>query len=122
MLYGDHKPFFDSPEAYQDLGIDFDMSTWKGVLDYYGTPWMIWANASAKEVFSSDFRGTGPDVSPGYLMNVLFQELGWGGNAFMQFTTSILPRLPVMCLRPCAPAIRSPIIFPPVVATPTPSC
>ena len=96
MLYGDHKPFFDSPEAYQDLGIDFDMSTWKGVLDYYGTPWMIWANASAKEVFSSDFRGTGPTVSPGYLMNVLFQELGWGGNAFMQFTSSILSRLPVI--------------------------
>ncbi len=96
LLYGDHNPYFGSPEAYRDLGISFDMSTEMGVLDYYGTPWLIWANSSAKSIIPSDFCGIGPTVSPGYLMNVLFNELGWSGNAYMQFTNSIRASLPVV--------------------------
>ncbi len=95
LIYGDHNPYLSSEQVYREMGIAFDMSTEKGLVDYYGTPWLIWANEAAKECFGKDFTGDGPTVSPGYLMDVLFQELGWRGNAFMQFTDSVMRRVPV---------------------------
>ena len=96
LIYGDHNPRFDGETAYQDLGLSFDMSTEKGVLDYYSTPWLLWANDAAKQTLGRDFVGDGQVISPGYLMNVLFHELGWGRCAFMQFTDSVLERLSVV--------------------------
>ena len=101
LLYGDHNPYFDSETAYQDLGLSFDMGTEEGFLNYYGTPWLLWANSAAREVIPSSLSGTGATVSPGYLMNVLFHELGWTGNAFMHFTDSVLARLPVVSTNGC---------------------
>lgn len=96
LIYGDHNPRLDDGNVYSDLGLSFDMQTEKGFLDYYGTPWMIWANNAAKEMMGSPFPGEGPTVSPGYLMNVLFDTLGWTGPAFMQFTSEIQKTLPVV--------------------------
>ena len=96
LIYGDHNPKLDDGTVFLDLGLSFDMKTERGVLGYYGTPWMIWANEAAKNVFGDVFRGQGPTVSPGYLMNVLFNTLGWEGNAFMQFTSEIQSTLPVV--------------------------
>ena len=36
-------------------------------------------------------------ISPGYLMNILFREIGWEGPAFMQFTSDAMLHLPVIC-------------------------
>lgn len=96
LIYGDHNPYLSSEQVYQELGITFDMSTEEGFLDYYGTPWLIWANEAAKAFYGKTFSGNGPTVSPGYLLNVLFQELGWRGSAFMQFTDTVMKRLPVV--------------------------
>ena len=96
LIYGDHNPRLDEGTVYSDLGLSFDMQTKEGVINYYGTPWMIWANDAAKKIFEIDFRGNGPTVSPGYLMNVMFNTLGWSGNAFMQFTSEIQKTLPVV--------------------------
>ncbi len=96
LIFGDHNPRLDDGTVYDDLGLSFDMQTEKGVLDYYGTPWMIWANEAAQIVFGKRFQGEGPTVSPGYLMNVLFKTLGWPGPAFMQFTAEIQKTLPVV--------------------------
>ena len=96
LIYGDHNPYLSSEQVYQELGITFDMSTEEGFLDYYGTPWLIWANEAAKAFYGKTFTGNGPTVSPGYLLNVLFQELGWRGSAFMQFTDTVMKRLPVV--------------------------
>ena len=96
LIYGDHNPRLDDGKVYSDIGLSFDMQTKEGVLNYYGTPWMIWANDSARKMFAKDFQGEGPTVSPGYLMNVLFNTLGWPGNAFMQFTSEIEKTLPVV--------------------------
>lgn len=96
LIYGDHNPYLSSEQVYLDLGITFDMTTEEGMLHYYGTPWFIWANDAAKESFDRDFLGEGPTVSPGYLLNVLFQELGWRGSAFMQYTNCMMQHIPVV--------------------------
>ena len=43
--------------------------------------------------------GDAPTVSPGYLMNVLFDELSWNGPAFMQYTREVMAHIPVICNR-----------------------
>lgn len=91
LLYGDHNPrltqrFYDS----------LDMSQEESFLRMYGTPYIIWANETAKEICGNSFTGVAPVVSPGYLMNVLFQEIGWQGNDFMGFTNAVCEHLPVL--------------------------
>ena len=96
LLYGDHTPYFTEAPVYGDCGVSFDMSTEEGFFAYYGTPYLIWANDAAKDLLGTDMVGEGPTVSPGYLMNLLFERLGWEGSAFMQFTDRIRARLPVV--------------------------
>ena len=100
LIYGDHKPWFGM-DAYKELGISFDLNTEKGMLDYLSTPYIIWANESAKEVLQNDFQGSGETVSPGYLMNVLFEQLNYKGPAFMQYTDSLKVHIPVISAMDC---------------------
>ena len=91
LLYGDHNPrltqwFYDT----------LDMSREESFLRMYGTPYIIWANDAAKQICDNSFTGKGPIISPGYLMNVLFREIGWEGNDFMAFTNSVREHLPVI--------------------------
>lgn len=95
ILYGDHKPYFSEAPVYEEAGISFDMQSEQGFIDYYSTPYLIWANQAAKDKLGKEFTGELPTVSPGYMMNVLFDVLGWEGNAFMKFTDGIMESLPV---------------------------
>ena len=96
LIYGDHNPFLNREEVYTESGMSLDHSTEKGLLDYYGTPWLLWANEAARPLLRRELRGEGPTLSPGYLLNVVFDSLGWRGSAFMQFTETIRPLLPVV--------------------------
>ncbi|MBQ2960953.1 MAG: LTA synthase family protein [Oscillospiraceae bacterium] len=96
LVYGDHNPLFTDNAVYTEAGVSFDMSSEKGFMDYYSTPYMIWANETAKELLGHDFTGKGPVISPGYLMGVLFEQLGWKGSAYMQFTGAMREKLPVI--------------------------
>ena len=96
LLYGDHNPWLEKRSVYEEAGISLDQSTGEGMLQYYGTPYLIWANDAAKELLGKDFVGQGPTVSPGYLLNVVFHELGWTGSAFMQYTAQVMDKLPVV--------------------------
>lgn len=96
LIYGDHNPLFTDNAVYEECGVEFDMNTEEGFLRYYSTPYMIWANDQAKETLGNEFTGEGPLISPGYLMGVLFEELGWKGSAYMQFTSSMREKLPVI--------------------------
>ena len=98
LIYGDHKPWFGDA-VYAELGIPITMETEQGMADYLGTPYLIWANKAAKEVLQDDMTGEGPMTSPGYLMNILFERLGWKGPAFMQFTEAIREYIPVICTK-----------------------
>ena len=98
LIYGDHKPLF-SDEVYEELGILNSMETEQGMVNYLGTPYLIWANQSAKEMLKDDMTGDSPLTSPGYLMNELFSRIGWPGPAFMQFTDEVKEHVSVICTR-----------------------
>ena len=100
LIYGDHKPWLGS-EVYEELGVSFDLSTEKGMLEYLSTPYIIWANEAAKELLQNGFHGNGKTVSPGYLMNVLFDQLGYKGPAFMQYTGNMMFNIPVISAMGC---------------------
>src|SRR5699024_7671272 len=80
VLFGDHKPFLgENTKGYEMLGINMDVNTVEGFRNYYSTPYVIWANDSAKEVLGDDFVGEGPEISPIYLMPYLMEKMGYPG-------------------------------------------
>lgn len=97
LLYGDHKPWMGNDAAYyHELGINFDLSTQEGVTNYYGTEYLLWANDAAKKQLGFSFRGEGPTTCSGFLMNVVFDVLGWKGPAYMQLANEVRQVLPVV--------------------------
>ena len=98
MLYGDHCPNIgDSSYVSTGLGVDMDASTEAGFTNMFTTEYLIWANDAARAALGTEMTGEGPRVSACYLMNVLFDQLGWTGSAFMQFSRETQARLPVVC-------------------------
>ena len=59
-------------------------------------PYLFWANGAARAALGSDFVGQGPDLSPCFLMNELFEQCGWDGPGYMQYTDTVRERLPVL--------------------------
>lgn len=97
LVYGDHKPWMgDNNATYSELGVNLDLSTHEGFLNYYATRYLIWANSAAKAVAGNDFVGEGPMISPCYLMNELFSQLGWEGPAYMKFMNEARKSIPVI--------------------------
>lgn len=97
ILFGDHNPWMgDGNSVYTAMGLTFDMSTADGFLDYYSTPYLIWANDAAKAVLGADFQGQGPDIGPYFLMNQLFQLCGWQGPAYLQALNGVAQRVSVV--------------------------
>lgn len=97
VAFGDHKPWFgDGNSAYQELGVNLDTATEEGFYNYYSTRYLIWANDAAKAALDNDFVGEGPDVSSCFLMNLLFDQCGWQGDAWAQAATEIWRTLPVL--------------------------
>jgi hypothetical protein len=94
LMYGDHKPWLgDYESCYEELGIDVNVSKMKGMVNYYGTEYVIWANEAAKAVLGDEFTGEGPTVGVTFLMNELFAKLGWKGDAHMQMMEEVRSEL-----------------------------
>lgn len=91
VFFGDHNPWLGySNSVYNELGINLDTSTWDGFMNYYCTPYLIWLNDAAEEVFG-DISGEGADISPCFLMNVLFDKLELGaGSEYMQLMDELM--------------------------------
>lgn len=90
VVFGDHMPYLsDGNTIYNEIGMNLDVSTKEGFLNYYSTEYVIVANDAAKQVSGNDFAGEGPTTSPCFLMNVLFDELGWKGPKYMQYTNHV---------------------------------
>lgn len=85
LIYGDHQPRLSRcDEFYALAGLDFSAEKTDSMVDSYTTRYLIWVNEAARELLGSDLVGEGPTVSPTFLMDVVFEQLGWRGNAFMQ--------------------------------------
>jgi hypothetical protein len=97
VIYGDHKPWLgNNKEVYADLGINLDMSTEDGFFNYLTTDYLIWINPAAEQVLGREIKGQGPTISPCYLMNVVFEQLGWEGTAFSKLNDRYRQVMPVM--------------------------
>ena len=97
VLFGDHKPWLgNAASVYSALGIDLSGQDKASFYNYWSTRYLMWANDAAKEMLGNDFVGTGPDVSPCFLMNVLFEQCGWAGDAYMQAVYDCWKALPVI--------------------------
>ena len=96
LIYGDHNPAFGFTRVYNECGLAYDLKQEDDFLRYFGTPYLIWANDAARAQLGSDFTGEGPTVSPGYLMNVLFDALGWQGSAYLQYVGGVMKSLPLI--------------------------
>ena len=95
----DHKPWLGySNSAYQELGVNLELSSEEGFYNYYATRYLLWANDAAKAALGRELTGEGPDVSSCFLMNLVFDQLGWTGDAWAQATTDIWREIP-----PCSP-------------------
>lgn len=90
VAFGDHKPWLgEGNSVYDMLGINLDVSTLEGFYNYYATPYIMYANDAAKQITGNQFVGEGADLAPNYLMNELFEKLGYDGPAFMKITDSV---------------------------------
>ena len=97
VLFVDHKPWLgNNSSVYQALGIDLSQGGRSSFYSYWSTRYLIWANDAAKEVLGREIVGEGPDVSPCFLMNVLFDQLGWKGDAYMQAVDRCWREAPVI--------------------------
>lgn len=97
VFFGDHKPWLgEQSVTYDALGIDIRSGTAESFFNYYATDYLIWANDAAKEVLGTDFVGTGPDISPCFLMNVLFDQCGWEGPGYTALTDEVMAATPLL--------------------------
>lgn len=97
VFFGDHKPWLgEQSVTYDALGIDIRGSTDESFFNYYATDYLIWANDAAKAVLGTDFTGTGPDISPCFLMNVLFDRCGWEGPGYRKLTDAVMAQTPLL--------------------------
>lgn len=97
VFFGDHKPWLgDQGYVYPLLGIDFEHDAEQGFYNKYSTEYLIWANDAAKKTLGDSFVGTGPTISPCFLMNVLFDRCGWEGPSYQKLTDEVMAQLPVV--------------------------
>lgn len=98
ILFGDHSPSMgDQVIGMKMMGIPSDLSTVEGMQASYETPYMIWANPKAKEVFKGrTLVGKGPNLEPNFLMAYAMKSLGLKGTAFCQFSQDLLDKQTVM--------------------------
>ncbi len=97
LIFSDHNPFLGSDNVgYQQMGIDMNTATENGFMNYYGVPYFIWANKTAKNITGSEFRGEAPTISPMFLMPELFEILGWKGDSYLQYLIDLKKELSVI--------------------------
>ncbi|MBQ7099152.1 MAG: LTA synthase family protein [Oscillospiraceae bacterium] len=97
VFFGDHKPWLgEQSVTYAALGIDITSDSDDAFYHYYATDYLFWANDAAKAVLGTDFTGIGPDISPCFLMNVLFEKCGWEGPGYTKLTDAVLDAVPML--------------------------
>ena len=97
VTFGDHLPWMgDNKAFYEEMGVNLDLGTEEGFFTHYSTRYLIWANDAARAVLGRDVRGEGPAISPCYLMNLVFGQLGWEGPGFMQAMDGMMEVFPIV--------------------------
>lgn len=105
MYFGDHLPFLGSEFAGYDA-MKYDVGTSYGIDEYlntYETPYFIWSNSSAKDLFKKQGKalpvGEAPEISPNYLGPVLFDYVGFNHSTYFNYLNEIRTLMPVISRR-----------------------
>lgn len=97
ILFGDHNPWLgENNSVYEMLGIDLNLDTPEGAKNYYGTPYVFYANDIAKKQLKREFVGQGSTVSPMFLMNEYFEYIGIGGSAYLNYLQTVKEKIEVI--------------------------
>ena len=97
LLYGDHHPHLkNTAEFYPAAGLVLNAETPEGLRNSYSTRYCLWLNEAAREKLGGDLIGEGPAVSPGFLMALVFDRLGWRGSAYMQLESEVREEISVI--------------------------
>ena len=97
IIFGDHKPTMGAGGfGYEELGIDISGQTPEALLNRFSTPYIIYANDSAKRVLGYAFVGEGPTISANYLFPLFFELSGEQGSPFMSYLNSLRRNVPVI--------------------------
>ena len=97
VVFTDHLPWMgDGNVFYEEMGIDVDITERESFRTRFETDYLIWANDAAKKQLGNNFLGKGPTISPHYLMNLVFEQCGWEGPAYMQAMDELMQSLPVI--------------------------
>jgi len=85
VVAGDHMPWMGNDDfVYAELGVSVDVNTEEGFLNFFSTPYFIWANYAARALLENDFSGYGGSFSPSFLMGEVFDLISWEGDSYMQ--------------------------------------
>ena len=99
VLYGDHKPWLgDNSCVADELGVNYNLSTQEGFLNYYSTEYLIWGNSSAQEKYCLN-NSSGPIISTCYLFPLLFKQLGIDGCGYADYLMERMNTLNVITSR-----------------------
>ena len=86
VLYGDHKPWLgDNSSIVDELAIPYDTTSENGIINYYSTEYIIWANNRTKELYPGVFAEKGPTISTCYLLPYVFQKLEWNSCGYSNY-------------------------------------
>lgn len=97
ILFGDHNPYLgENNLSYNELGINLSMDSIEGFVNYYETPYIIYANNSAKNTYNKSFVGKGNTISSMFLMNELFDYCDLKGNEYLQYMSDLKSKIDVI--------------------------
>ncbi len=97
VMFGDHKPWGGVNHVlFQEAGADFDTSSAQGMEDYYGTPYVILANPAAQASLEGQYPGYGGVISNHFLLNKVFQLVGWEESDRMALASEVMAEVPVV--------------------------
>jgi phosphoglycerol transferase MdoB-like AlkP superfamily enzyme len=97
IVFGDHNPWMGNTHGvYTELGIDFDFNDERGFTNYYGVPYIVFANDAAKRALGDEFTGRGENFSPCFLLGEIFARARLGGNEFMKASNEVRAITPVI--------------------------
>lgn len=90
ILFGDHNPWLgENNSVYDMLGINLDLETVEGGQNYYQTPYVIYANETAKKALGKEMVGKGDTISPMFLMQEYFEIAGFEGSQYIKYLSDL---------------------------------
>ena len=79
-----------------ELAIPYDTTSENGIINYYSTEYIIWANNRTKELYPGVFAEKGPTISTCYLLPYVFQKMEWNSCGYSNYLIERMKTLNVI--------------------------